>query len=463
MKTPSLRNRIAFIYTLSTCILISFIFACIYFIAAETMNHHFDSELKAEFAEVGRSMSIQDGRVFVIGPHEWSEQEHGLIEMSPVFLQANDTSGMVLRKSPNLRALSLPFDAGARDTVFVSAPFGGSHIRLIQGPLFDSKGMKEGYLLVAMDREEADQLLKYLGWVMFLSFPLIIAAIVIVSRLIGRTILTPVNTIINTAEHITRKNLDERIETPHRQDELFRLTMTINQLLSRLQAAVLREQQFTADAAHELRTPLAALKGTIEVLIRYPREPRQYEEKLRYCVSEIDRITFLVDQLLFLARHESGAMTSKPEDIILINAIQTILKRLEPLLNQKRLALKIDVPPVIQVRTDAAMLNTILENIISNGIKYSSPEQSLEISAVQIKSSVKCTIRDYGVGMTEEQIQNIFKRFYRADEARASVVVGSGLGLSVVKRLADLLNLELAVTSQPEKGTSFSIVLPENK
>jgi two-component system heavy metal sensor histidine kinase CusS len=460
VKSLDLRNRIALIYLVSTGLLVGAVFLIIYWIAAETMERHFNDELMTEFAEVGASMSIQDERVYVIGPHEWTEQEHGSLEMSPVFLQATDTLGAVLRKSDNLKNLVLVTAPVRRDTFFTNTALAGGSIRQVQGPLCDYSGRLEGLLLVAVDRSEADMLLRYLRVVMILSLPVIVGIIFLISRLFGSQIVAPIRTVISTAERITEENLQERIPLPERRDELYRLAATINQLLDRLQEAVIREQQFTADAAHELRTPLAALKGTMDVLTRHTREPLQYVEKLKYLISEVNRMTLLVDQLLTLSRYESGAVKPRPELVELPQAVQSVIDRLEPLLVERKMTSRIDSADKAIVTSDALMLNTILENIISNAIKYSPEGRSIEIKISRVVEGVECLVIDHGVGMTDEQLQRVFQRFYRADESRASSVAGSGLGLSVVRRMADLLSLKLDVTSKKDKGTTFTILFP---
>jgi two-component system heavy metal sensor histidine kinase CusS len=460
VKSLDLSNRIALFYLVSTGLLVGAVFLIIYWIAAATMERHFDDDLMAEFVEVSASMSIQDERVYVIGPHEWTEQEHGTLEMSPVFLQATDTLGTVLRKSANLKTHALRTLPSRRDTFFVNTVLEAGSVRQIQGPLYDHNDRLEGLLLVAVDRSEADLLLHYLRIVMLFSLPAIVGIIFVISRLFGSQIVAPVRTVISTAERITKQNLAERIPLPERRDELYRLATTVNQLLERLQEAVIREQQFTADAAHELRTPLAALKGTMDVLIRHSREPQQYVEKLRYLIGEVNRMTALVDQLLTLARYESGVAKPQPELVDLPQAVRRVIERFEPLMIEKRMTSNTRLAENCVVNTDALMLNTILENIVSNAIKYSHEGQSIDFRVSQTAEGTECTVADHGVGMTEEQLQRVFQRFYRADQSRASSVAGAGLGLAVVRRMADLLSLKLDVSSFKDQGTTFSILFP---
>ena len=225
---------------------------------------------------------------------------------------------------------------------------------------------------------------------------------------------------------------------------------------------MLRERQFTADASHELRTPLAILKGTLEVLIRKPRTQERYVEKIQYSISEVDRLSRLVDQLLLLARYDSGTMKSTLQDVDLREKLASVLARMDPLLHAEGLTVSLDGNDRVCVKADPVMVDMILENIMSNAIKYSRRNSPVDIVVVRTDHAVECTITDHGVGMNEEQVPKIFDRFYRIDESRNSDVQGAGLGLAIVKRLADLQGLSLDVKSILNKGTSVSIIFPTN-
>jgi signal transduction histidine kinase len=282
----------------------------------------------------------------------------------------------------------------------------------------------------------------------------------LVSRFIAGRSIAPINTVITTAEKISKENLNERIELPQHQDEIYILAQTINDLLDRLQDVVLREKQFTADASHELRTPLSVIKGTLEVLIRKPREREQYVEKIHYVISEVDRMSILVDQLLELARYESEAIKPSVVDIDLNTLIQESFKHLHYAASKKNISLQLCATEHYYVQADVSMMNSIIENILSNAIKYSPEQQSVEVHVKKESGKTACFITDHGSGIPEDQVSKIFDRFYRVDESRASHVSGKGIGLAIVKRLAHLQNLEINVQSTPAVGTTFAILFP---
>ena len=241
---------------------------------------------------------------------------------------------------------------------------------------------------------------------------------------------------------------------PKNKDEIFKLTETINSLLDRLEDAVLREKQFTSDASHELRTPLSIIKGTLEVLIRKPRETGYYENKITYCISEVDRISGLIDQLLMLARYESGNLVPIIRNIDLTESINYCILRLGEYAADHGIKINYEDVRKIPVKADNSMLDLILENLISNSIKYSGESKEIQIEVHVIGEETTCMIKDKGIGMKEEQLTRVFDRFYRSDEARSSQIGGHGIGLAIVKRLADVQNISIIFESKPLKGTT---------
>jgi signal transduction histidine kinase len=156
-----------------------------------------------------------------------------------------------------------------------------------------------------MSLENASIVLQNLWEILIVAYPLILIILFLIARFIAGRSIKPINAIIETSNIITKDNLKSRIELPRKKDELHVLSKTINNLLDRIETAVEREKQFTSDASHELRTPLTVIKGTLEVLVRKPRSPEEYQEKINFCVAEVNRLNYLADQLLLLARFEN--------------------------------------------------------------------------------------------------------------------------------------------------------------
>jgi len=456
----SLRNRITFFYLAATSLLIGILFITIYLVVHQTVYSHLDADLNAEANEIEKNLVVLNDQFIFANSFEWNENEHGQIEVNPVFVQVVDNKGTIIKKTGNLLGGNLKFDHTLISKTYFNTKLSGAPTRQVQMPIKNPVGKILGYIIIAMPLEESAVVLDNLFIVFVNSFWIVLFALFYITRFIAGASISPINKVITTAERITKENLDERIEFPVHKDEIYTLTSTINELLNRLEDAVLREKQFTSDASHELRTPLSVIKGTLEVLIRKPREVEQYESKIRYCIDEADRMSNLIDQLLMLARYESGKLTPMISKININDSINSAIIRLRNFIDQKNIKVNFSRNENVLVNADKAMLETILENIISNSIKYSDEGKQIDISIDNKNGSIVCSIKDYGIGMNEEQASKVFDRFYRADESRTPEGGSNGIGMAIVKKLADLQNLDLKVKSKINSGTTVFIYFP---
>ena len=453
----SFRNRIAFYYIAVTALLIAGVFFLIYIVINNSVYGHLDSDLDAETNEVYSCIVVLDNEIVYTNPKEWQEKEHGQIEVNPTFIQIVDRFGNVVRKTPNLRSSALRFDLSIKSRSYYNTLFSGSPVRQLQTTIKNPNGKTLAYLLIAIPVEESAIVLKNLGYTLIIGYPAVLLLLFLISRVIAGRFIAPLNRVIKTAEKITKENLDQRIELPPHKDEIATLTLTINNLLDRLEDVIIREKQFTADASHELRTPLSIIKGTLEVLARKPRDTQQYVEKINYVIEEVDRMSLLIDRLLELARLESGKIKANFVRFDLVSVIQSVYERLNQSFSKKNAEFLLEYENECKVKADVAMTGVILENIISNSLKYSSENQTIKVELKKEPGHLVCSIKDNGHGIPEEQLHKIFDRFYRVDESRNFQVPGVGLGLAIVKRLADIQHLRINVESRVNSGTTILI------
>ena len=461
MKAQSYSNRIALNFMTATAVLIMVIFTTIYLVVYNTVFSHLDDDLNAEYLEVSNSIVDIDGQMIFTNPNEWAENEHGQIEVNPTFIQVADNTGIAIKRSPNLRGTSLEVFQDENQKVFLNSKLANDEIRQLQMVLKNEAGQKIGYISVAIPLQESQMVLRNLLLSLLMAFPFVLLVLYFVTKYMAQRSLAPVKTLTESAEKITRENLNERIELPTIKDELHTLTGTINNLLDRLEDTLLREKQFSSDASHELRTPLAVLKGTLEVMIRKPREPQYYLEKAGTCLEEVNRMSVLVDQLLLLARHENSADPNKLSEVNLSDVVDRLIARHAVALEQKEITLNLQIGSDPVVRSAPFMVEQILENIFSNAIKYSPQSGTIAFLESRREAQTALTIKDEGRGMESKELSDIFNRFYRADESRNAQIKGYGLGLAITKRFADLLHIQIKVESEIEKGTAFTLVFPE--
>lgn len=452
----SFKNRIATSYLVATALIIALIFIAIYFIVQKTVYSHLNDDLDSELKELQNSIVVYNDSIIVLAnPFEWEEGEHKQIEVNPTFIQVSDKYGKTIKKTPNLLNDSLIINKNIKTKWYSKTQLSKSPIYQVQSLIINNRKDVLAYLLVAVPLQESEVVLENLRKALLVSYPIILFILFFTTRYIAGKSIEPINNVITTANKITRENLRERISLPDNKDEIYLLISTINDLLNRLEDNLLREKQFTSDASHELRTPLSIIKGTLEVLIRKPREIAQYEEKINYCIKETDRMTKLIDQLLLLARYDSGKVLPNKVKVDVKSILSDIVYRLQPILTDKNIFVKLSSSGDTYATVDPSMMEIVFENLITNSIKYSDSNKNIEIEVKNDSNLLICSIKDQGFGMTEEQIKKIFDRFYRNDTSRNSAVGGFGLGLSIVKKLCEIQNIKLKVDSTVGSGTAF--------
>jgi len=456
MQPLSFKNRIAFNYIITTGLLIFVVFFSIYSIVKISVYSHINEDIKAEVNKHLTEVEIDDEHIGLIHNDEWREREHNSVAVNPVFIQFYDEKGNLAEKSPNLKIHTLIFNRNIGNNEFFDTELVTKSIRQIQVPIYKNS-TKKGYLLVAMSLEDAKMVLHNLSKILIFSFPLILLVLFLIARLIAGRSIKPINSIINTSNIITKDNLKARISLPQNRDELYTLSQTINNLLDRIENAVEREKQFTSDASHELRTPLTVLKGTLEVLIRKPRTQSEYEDKIKYGISEVNRLNNLVDQLLLLARFENQMKTVKIEKVHLNSLILDVLTRYSLKMNAKKISVNHSFSKEYYVESDNYLVSIIISNIISNAIKYSNENGSISVALSQNETATICTISDKGIGITKEDLDKIMNPFFRSNPTQHPDIKGSGLGLSIVKRLSGLLKIQFEIQSEINTGTTVSL------
>lgn len=453
MRPFSFKNRIAFYYIITTGLLISVVFFSIYSIVKISVYSHINDDIKSEVNKHLTEVEIKENHIGLIHDDEWREREHNSVAVNPVFIQFYDEKGHLAEKSPNLKIYTLNFNRNIDDNEFFDTKLVNKSIRQIQVPIFQNE-VKKGYLLVAMSLEDAKMVLHNLFQILIFSYPLILLVLFVIARLIAGRSIKPINSIIKTSNIITKDNLKSRIPLPQNRDELYTLSQTINNLLDRIENTIEREKQFTSDASHELRTPLTVIKGTLEVLIRKPRNQEEYQEKINFCVSEVNRLNHLVDQLLLLARFENQNKSLKIEKVCLNAIILDTISRYSSSIQAKKIQIITDFTKEYYVENDAYLLSIIINNLVSNALKYSNENANLNIVLTDENKNIECLIIDSGIGIPADDLQKIFNQFYRSKAIELTGIKGSGLGLSIVKRLCALLHIDIKITSKENIGTT---------
>jgi len=453
--SQSFRNRIAIYYMVATAIIMATVFTAIFFAVRETVWQNLDNDLSYEAKKHTGEIRITGDSIKFVNKAEWEEHEHREIQVNPVFIQLIDKKGRLMDKSPNLKMDYLSF----KDSEFgghFDSKLNERSIRQVQLPI-ENNGKIKGYILAAMSSESALSVILKLRNVLLISYFIVLIGLYFVSRyLAGRSII-PVQEITNTISRITKNNLKERVSLPPNRDEIHELASNFNALIDRIEKALDREKQFTSDASHELRTPLATLRGTLEVLIRKPRTQTEYEEKVRYSLQEIDRMTGTLEQLLLLARLETSPYEKTEAQISLTTIIDESISRFKSQIREKNLQVKLAFDQQVNILVPPYYSTIVIDNILSNAIKYSHNEGVISIDIALLDGQIMCTIRDEGIGIKAEDLTLIYNSFYRSDSLGHKHISGNGLGLTITKKCVEAIEAELKITSAFGQGTTVTI------
>jgi heavy metal sensor kinase len=276
--------------------------------------------------------------------------------------------------------------------------------------------------------------------------------------------LAPIARISRTAQAMSEGDLSARIAVEQTESELGQLASTLNDAFDRLSEAVARQQRFTADASHELRTPLATLSAELEWALSRERTADEYRASLETCGRSASRMRGVVEGLLALARVDAGEPLREQSAFPLGPLVLETVAQLRPLADRCGVAVSVDDDPsggTGDVRGDPGLLRQAITNLVSNAIQYNRTGGSVTIAVRDESAAVFVEVADTGQGIPREALPRVFDRFFRADEARARAVGGSGLGLALVKRIVDAHGGDISCSSEEGLGARFVIRLPK--
>ena len=278
--------------------------------------------------------------------------------------------------------------------------------------------------------------------------------------LLARRIVKPLDQMTQAAEQINAKSLDQRLELVGASLELTRLSTVFNTMLDRLHNAFQRQIRFTADASHELRTPVAVILSQAEHTLSRPRSPEDYCSALDTCLRAARRMKRLVDDLLLLARADSGRLEIRQESLDLADVVRQSLAMLEPLAQEKQVRLSSQLLTT-RLIGDAGRLSQVVTNLVTNALQYNRPDGEVFVTVHARESKATLVVSDTGIGISASDQPRLFERFFRADQARTQQEgQGTGLGLSIVSEIVAAHHGTIDVTSELGVGTTVTVLLP---
>jgi heavy metal sensor kinase len=276
--------------------------------------------------------------------------------------------------------------------------------------------------------------------------------------LLARKALRPMDQLHRLTEQITADRLDRRLPRADVNDELGRLTRTINAMIGRLQRSFEEIRRFTADASHELRTPLAAIRAETEVALGKPLTTAEHQELLGSILEECERLTRLTDQLLTLSRQDANTAGQPREPVDLAALIDKVVETMRPLAESKGLNLSNGDKGPVRVTGDEARLREVFYNLLDNAIKYTPEGGAIDVRLERQDGRAVVTVRDTGIGIPPEHLPRVFDRFYRVDKVRGRAEGGTGLGLSIAQSIVCAHGGRIELDSTPGQGTTCTVM-----
>lgn len=313
---------------------------------------------------------------------------------------------------------------------------------------------------VGVSSARTDETVREVLLMLAIGLPIAVAVAVAGGFVLVRRALKPVDNLSQKAAAITQHNLSERLPVVRTGDELERLSLSLNVMISRLEDAINSSKQFVADASHELRTPLAVLRGELENLAQDIELKPQTRETLGSALEEVDRLGEIVEGLLALSRLDTGETQSQWVKFDLAELVSTTADQMSLLAEDKNIAVVCDSVTRVMIEGDQARLKQVVVNLLDNAIKYTPHGGRIKLTIAQEDGYAVLDIADDGIGIPAEALPHVFKRFFRVDGSRSRDQGGAGLGLSIVKSICDAHGARVEVSSTPGQGSLFRIRQP---
>jgi heavy metal sensor kinase len=462
--TLTLRTRLVAISTIASGLLLAALSVASY----EVLSRHLDADATQSLAELTDGLHgylhFEDDRASIAYDASDTDQAAFVREATTYYQAYDAATGRLLAESRGLTALALHWTP--RDVQTFRAAPKPFDITTKTGRLRFSNSVTTAadgrtYLLqVGMPLAPMDAALTRYRDLLLWSVPLALLVAGAASWWLSEFALLPLARVAVAAQEIDVQTLERRLPGRGVDDELDQLVDAFNGTLGRLEEAVGEMRQFSAALAHELRTPLAALRGEIELASKTPGSSPAQRERLASQMEEIDRLTRLIDQILTLARAESGQIRLTRAPVNLTDLAVSLVDQLEPMAAAKSIELRCDSSPAVVVDGDAGWLQRLLLNLVDNALKFTREHGRVLVRVTRDDDTARLEVQDTGIGLSPADARQAFERFFRADPARSSSSAGAGLGLSLVRWIAAQHRGTVTVQSRLGRGSTFTITLP---
>jgi heavy metal sensor kinase len=291
------------------------------------------------------------------------------------------------------------------------------------------------------------------------TMALLIVLAAAVGWFMARRVLSGVETISRTARNISGGALENRVPVKSKGDEIDQLAITFNQMLDRIQTLVTGIQEISDNIAHDLRSPITRIRGIAEVTLTTGKNMTEYENMAASTIEECDRLLDMINTMLMISKTEAGVNKLEHKELNIPAVVQEACELFQPIAEDKGLVLSCDVSGNGSINGDVPLIQRMIANLLDNAIKYTPPGGNVSIDVeTDPDHTVIVSVRDTGIGISPDELDHIFDRFYRCDQSRSKP--GVGLGLSLARTIARAHGGDIRVSSRPGKGSTFTVILP---
>ncbi len=461
MTRLPLRTSLTIVYTSMLALFVTLLAVSYHYVMARQINRDAARNLEEKARGLHGYLRFRNGMPVLVYNHDDPAAAAFIDDATDFYQVYEGGDGRLLTQSPGLRSLRLNYTP--RELEALRSNPGSRDVQTDRGRLRLSTTVisptpDEVYVVQVgelMDRIDAAlmQFDRLLLWTILVG--LVCAAVI--GRLLAGRALAPLSRLADATRAIDIRNLRDRLAVRGVDDEPDRVAQAFNDALARVEHSVEEMRQFSAALAHELRTPLAILRGEAESALRSSSSAEDLRQALARQVDEFDRLTRLINQILTLARAEAGEIMLAEQPVDLSALGSSVAEQIEPVAAARDITLTCEAQQEVMVRGDAGWLERLLLILLDNAIKFTPDGGRVALTLSAADGTARVAVSDNGIGIAPAEVPHLFERFYRADPARSRKVEGAGLGLALARWIAERHDATIDVKSQPGHGSTFTV------
>lgn len=489
MKFNSIRFKISILYIIILGLILIFYSTVLYLSLHYTLYDELDNELKKKADEIAKTIDAyhqllgDNQEAFILAVKKTISFEEGytdsettnvfeqqwwqkvdILNLREDYINFLDAKGYLLATSANSPSQLISLSGQEIEhlqqgnLIFKSIKFEKRSLRIINSP-FPYTDTEQYIIQVGTSLKPVIRLLQIRLRHIIISIPVVLILASFFARIFASRILRPVVEITRTASNITHKDLSARVKAEHVDEEMRYLVHSFNDMISRLEQSFKYIAEFSSHVAHDLKTPLAVIRGESDVALRKERDKEEYKRVIKVTREEAERMLRIIDDLLLLTKLDYRPEFFKFEQFDLIEFLREIYEQSKILASAKNITVNINTPQeMLLLRGDRLHLRRLFFNLIDNAIKFTPKDGRINIDVGQENKKIIISISDTGIGIAPEDIPRVFDRFFHSDRTGQIPELGAGLGLSIAQSIAKMHNAEIKLKTELDKGSTFTII-----